>query len=55
MTRGDRVVETTETETEAAAIDLALKQLLPDDLIVLGIESIEQSMALVESRLLERC
>jgi cyanophycin synthetase len=51
---GKRVSETVEAEGELAAIDAGLRALGPGDLLVLGVESIEEALAFVESRLAGR-
>jgi len=51
MARGGRTREIVETITEMEAIEQALSERRPGDLIVLGIESIEESLALVSTRL----
>jgi cyanophycin synthetase len=48
---GRRAVETTEIPGELPAIEAALTNLQPGDLLVVGIESIEQALAFVQSRL----
>jgi cyanophycin synthetase len=51
LATGPRVAETLEVRDEAGAIELALGALAPDDLLVLGIESIDETLALVERSL----
>jgi cyanophycin synthetase len=48
---GKRVRATTETRGELAAIEAALADLGPGDLLVLGIESIEEALTFVQARL----
>jgi cyanophycin synthetase len=48
---GRRAVETTEMAAELSAIGAALSNLQPGELLVIGVESIEQSLAFVQSRL----
>ncbi len=48
---GSRVTETTEMRGELPAIEAALADLRSGDLLVLGIESIEEALALVHARL----
>ena len=48
---GGRVVETIETAEEAEAIEWALTNLQPGDLIVLGVADIERSLTQVHARL----
>jgi cyanophycin synthetase len=48
---GKRVVETIDTPGELAAIEAALTDLHSGDLLVLGVESIEETLALVQARL----
>ena len=48
---GNRPIETVEVDHETEAIEAALQNRVAGDLIVLGVESIEQSVALVQSRL----
>ncbi|HWG47669.1 MAG TPA: cyanophycin synthetase [Gemmataceae bacterium] len=48
---GKRITETIETASERAAIETALADLHSDELLVLGIESIEDTLALVQAHL----
>ena len=48
---GKRVSETVEVPGEMAAIEAALADLQPGDLLVLGVESIEEALAFVQARL----
>jgi cyanophycin synthetase len=50
---GKRARETVEIPGELAAIEAALADLHPGDLLVLGVESIEEALALVQARLAE--
>lgn len=51
LTTGRRVVETVEFPTEAEALAAALRALQPGDCVVLGVDSIEQSLAQMRSLL----
>jgi cyanophycin synthetase len=48
---GKRVAETVEARDEAAALEMALQQLLPGDLVVIGVESIAAALASVRRHL----
>jgi cyanophycin synthetase len=48
---GKRAPETIETHGERHAIETALAELRPNDLLVIGVESIEESLAFVQARL----
>mgnify|MGYP001294805166 CR=1 FL=1 len=51
ITADKRVVETIEAPSERAALEAALADLQPGDLLVLGVESIEEALAFVQSHL----
>ena len=51
LAAGSRVSEVHETRGEFTAIETALNQLRPDDLAVIGPESVEEALAFVERRL----
>lgn len=48
---GKRVSEVVEVATEKDAVETALRSLAPDELVVLGIDSIEEVLALVQAHL----
>ena len=48
---GERHPDVTETRGELAAIEAAMADLQPGDLLVLGVEAIEEALAFVVSRL----
>jgi cyanophycin synthetase len=48
LTKGHRIKEVVESGTEMAAIEQALMELAPGQLLVLGVESIEPALALVK-------
>jgi cyanophycin synthetase len=50
ITAGLRYPETRETHSEMAAIEQALDELRPGDLLILGVESIEDALTFVQSR-----
>ena len=47
---GRRVAETVEADDERAAMELGLKTLAPGELLVLGVEAVEESLAFVQSK-----
>jgi cyanophycin synthetase len=47
---GKRVAEAVEAASELAAIDEALRGLGPDDLVVVGVEALEEALAFIASR-----
>jgi cyanophycin synthetase len=51
LTRGHRVREVVETPTEREALELALHSLRPGELLVIGVEAIEDSLAFVQAHL----
>lgn len=51
---GKRHPEIREMHEELAAIEAALADLRPDDLLVIGVNAIEEALAFVQSRLLDR-
>jgi cyanophycin synthetase len=51
ITVGKRGAETTEVSGELSAVEAALADLRPGDLLVLGIESVEKSLAFIQARL----
>jgi len=51
LNQAHRVSEILETPTEREAIDLALAEIGPDKLVVLGVETIEESLRNVQERL----
>jgi cyanophycin synthetase len=51
LARGRRVARTIETASEREAIGAALDAIEPGDVVVLGVEAIEESLALVRARL----
>jgi cyanophycin synthetase len=51
LAEGRRVRETVEVPSELAAIERALAERGADDLVVLGVEAIEQALAFVQARL----
>jgi cyanophycin synthetase len=53
LAAGRRMSQTVEVRGERAGIELALQDLQPGDLLVLGVDAIEESLSLIESRLAE--
>ncbi len=51
ITAGKRGAETTEASGELSAVEAALADLRPGDLLVLGIESVDKSLAFIQARL----
>ncbi len=51
LQRGKRVREVIETATEREALAMTLKALRPGDLLVLGVEAIEESLAFIQTQL----
>jgi cyanophycin synthetase len=54
LSRGQRVAELVETASEAEAIETALRQMQPGELTVVGVESIEEALALIQQHLAAR-
>ena len=51
---GKRLCETTSADSERAAIETALADLRSGDLLVLGVDAVEESLAVIEAHFRER-